>query len=217
MSSPGDIFARLAAEAAAFAPDTQVVRRSESDARAERRARLHDAGCLGPLPEEDVERLVAGTCYRTEALDLVRQWYHQRPHIPDPFCFLVMFGEQGVGKTVSGFWLLGELGGRYVTAEQLRKRARGDTFRDRQWFEEMLKARVLVIDDAGTEMNADEARSVMFEVVHHRQGLPNAWTLLPTNISAEEFVERYDERTVARLRHLGRFASVEGPDRRRRG
>jgi DNA replication protein DnaC len=184
--------------------------------RAVRSERFSTSGLQGPVPADVVEALISGEkLERTRALEAVVHWKRVRGKVSRPFSVMVLVGETGVGKTVAGAWLVLELGGMYVSAEELRKRATSKQREDRAWFERVLGAKVLVIDDAGTERDLDDARVAMFEVVNTRQGLHRGWTLITGNLAHADFRARYGKRTCRRVEDQGVFIEVEDVDRRR--
>jgi hypothetical protein len=176
----------------------------------------------GPaVTPEDRAALIRGTLRRSvHSLGLVMSWHERfhgrRPgaHVP----IVVLLGPTGRGKTVAGAWLIAEEGGKYVSALELAKRLCTMHWRDANWSAEVLSARVVVLDDVGTEPESDRdaAIAAMFEFVNKRQALAKAFTLITANLTRAEFDARYGERTVARIMHSGRFVEAKGQDLRRK-
>ena len=196
--------------------EAEVERESRLLVRAAREERLEAA--RGVVPEEDFEALVRNEeLAPTAALVAVRGWRKNRASLESPMTMLVILGETGRGKTVASLWLMAELGGVYVTAEELRRLSRSYGGRDRDDLDRLIKARVLVVDDVGTEQDEESAASAMFEVVNRRMGLARGWTILTGNLTTAQFQARYGERTTRRIHHQGAFVEVSGGDLRRGG
>lgn len=220
-------FRELAESAAASAPTRE---------QAEAAARADAAGELARLREErldparefsagavilpaDRAAIVRGTLRETHALRMVRAWHalYREAIGPGPRrawpAFLTLYGPRGRGKTLAGAWLLATEGGLYVSADELVRRASSTHWRDTEWVARVLAARVVVLDDVGTE--GADARAPMFDFVNRRQGLARALTLITSNLAGRaDFVGRYDDRVVERLEHAGRMVAVQGDDLR---
>lgn len=122
--------------------------------------------------------------------------------------FLVLAGQVGCGKTVAACSALDQRGGLFVKAAGVT-RARFD---DSAWAK-VLSARVLVVDDLGTE-SLDQggwAAGALAELFDHRYDW-QAKTVLTTNLDTEPFRARYCEadggRFLSRLREAGIFEVV---------
>lgn len=220
-------FLELAEEAAKTAPTREELAEHDAAAMADTRSdrldpeREFSAGAA--ILPADREAIVRGTLAKTHALRVVEAWrglYRggderslatRREFVP----FLTLYGPTGLGKTVAGAWLLAYEGGLYVSVEELRRRLTSGHWRDASWADQVLRARVVVLDDVGTEDG--DARAAMFELVNRRQGLARAMTLITSNlVCRDDFVQRYDERVVRRLEHAGRMVECKGTDMRRR-
>lgn len=153
----------------------------------------------------------ARPCRDYHADSIVKRWLAQVENIgtfgriPQ---FLALCGGTGKGKTVACAWAIAELGtGTAVAAIDLMqaRRERDRALRD---------ARLLVIDDLGTE-DCEPARfgAALCAVVNQRQR-GGRLTLVTTNLSRHALSARYDERTIHRMRALGYFADVLGRNMR---
>jgi DNA replication protein DnaC len=192
-------------------------RRRMREKRVAREERFSSSGLMGPVPADVVEALITGEkLVKSRALEAVVHWRQMRHKATRPFAVMVLVGDTGVGKTVAAAWLLLELGGMYVTAEEMRKRATSKHRDDRTWFEKVLGSKVLVVDDVGTERDLEDARVALYEVVNARQGLHRGWTLILGNLAREVFRERYGKRTCRRIEDQGVFIEIEDVDRRRK-
>ena len=211
-------FLAIAASAIATAPSDRAVSQAAAPLEAaQREARLTESGIRGAITDADVAALVADDIGQTHALVTVQRWLNARSSSSTrPLSVLVLVGQTGRGKTVAGAWLLARIGGRYVTAETLRRVVVSTHFRDSQVLEHLLNSRCVVLDDAGGEHDANSAAAAMFELVNRRAGHARAWTLITSNLPKPEFCERYGERTVRRIEHQGAIVEVSGADLRRK-
>lgn len=209
-----ELFKRLADEASQNAlSDEELARERVLSTQALREERLE--GVRGVIPDDDYARLVTGDLKQTDALMAIKRWHETRPLMKSPFSMMVLLGEPSRGKTLAAGWLLAEVGGFYITAEELRRLYRGYGVVSEARLDRLLKSRCLVVDDVGTELEEESAQSAIFEVVNRRQGLHRGWTVFTGNITTQEFAMRYGDRTVRRIQHQGAFAEVGGPDLRR--
>lgn len=136
---------------------------------------------------------------------------------------LVLLGGTGTGKSVAaaslmvsdapaymGSW---RVTGRVCTSGEMARLATSSWSEDVAKFESMLAyPGLLIVDDVGTERDAEKARHSLFEVVNARQSLGR--TVLTGNLTAEGLKARICERTVSRLRQSGTVVSVKGEDGR---
>jgi DNA replication protein DnaC len=212
-----DFFSAIAEEAKAFAPSDEEARKAEQRLDMQQREpRLDESGIRGSITEEDFRAICAGSLQDTHALRTVQRWVNARSSgSTRPLSTLVLVGLTGRGKTVAGAWLLAKLGGRYITAEALRRVVVGSHWRDAATLVDLLNTRCVVVDDAGGEHEANGAKAAMFELVNKRVGHGSAWTLITANLTAAEFAERYGERTIRRIEHQGAIVEVSGDDLRR--
>lgn len=216
-------FAAMAEQARKTAPTEQEVKRSlERLEPQQRETRLIESGVHGAITSEDMACLIRGTGFlQTSALTACQSWVEDRTDpnyvMPRPFNIAVLVGLTGRGKTFAGAWLNSVLGGRYATAETVRRAFEGKNWRDAVMLEPFMNSRCVVVDDAGGEMDANTAAAAMFELVNRRAGDSRAWTLITANLTKDDFIARYGERTVRRIEHVGHIIEVEGADLRRRG
>lgn len=211
-------FLALAEAAMGSAPSPEAVRRSQEREAAElREARLVESGVRGAITDEDCERIVADSQLETHAIRSVKRWLNVRSgSATKPMTTLVLVGLTGRGKTVAGAWLLARIGGRYATAETLRRSVVSTHWREAAPLEQLINTRCVVIDDAGGELDANSAAAAMFELINRRSGHSRSWTLVTANMPHEEFRERYGERTIRRIEHQGAIIEVAGDDLRRK-
>lgn len=160
------------------------------------------------LRAEDLDDLRHGRLKDSRHLTVVRAWV-ERSSKP----ILCIAGAQGTGKSFAAGWALAELGGAYLQANDLVRLARG-SWRDRELLEDKLRARLLVLDDLGTEDELDSMHGPLLDLVDRRQGRP--WlTLITVNLLAPALRERYPEpRLWSRLDACWVYVASTGPDLR---
>lgn len=178
----------------------EQVEQAESRARRQRRV---DAGAW-PITSRDRKAIVHGTLEPRKALRACERWYRLAD---DKGVFLAMIGERGQGKTVAACWLLAQYGGYYVDAPELVRLRSSWNDKDRERYDYLLHARLLVIDDLGTEVLDDDARATFAQVVNRRQA--DCKTMLTGNMTFEVMAQRYDERAIERIQHSGIIAELD--------
>lgn len=123
---------------------------------------------------------------------------------------LLLLGDVGVGKTYLTNCIAGKLlqSGHsviYFTAFQLFETLAKYTFHSydademvRSAQEDIFSCDLLVIDDLGTEMTNTFVSSQLFRIVNERN-LRKKSTVISTNLSLEDLIEKYSERTFSRI------------------
>jgi DNA replication protein DnaC len=162
-----------------------------------------------PVTASDLDLLARDALTDTRALKAVRQW-----HSGD--CpLLVLSGPVGRGKSVAAAAALLECAGRYVRASTLARlylAQFGDEVEQRERLVET--DGVLVVDDIGTERNAEAMAVALVEVLDaRRRGSRSLWI---TNLSRADFEQRYrDARLLSRLAQSAQWCTDVGADLRR--
>jgi len=217
MNKP-DFLAIAEAAMAAAPPREDVIQRiAQREACELRESRLTDSGVRGAITDEDFDWIVQDAIpHETHALRAVRLWMAVRSGSAKPLTTLALTGLTGRGKTLAGAYIVSQLGGRYVTAEDLRRLVVGTHWREGAELERLLNARCVVVDELGGELDASTAAAAVLKLVNRRSGSGRAWTLLTANLPEPEFRERYGERTVRRIEHRGAIIEVAGEDLRRK-
>lgn len=121
---------------------------------------------------------------------------------------MIIYGETGLGKTFltnciakalldQGHTVL------YLSANDLFERVLGDyLINKKKHLEELYKyiynSELLIIDDLGTETTNTFICSQLFEVINQR-GLSGKSTIISTNLTLQEFQNRYSERIMSRI------------------
>lgn len=224
--NPGDtpskpnFFEALAADESAWRSVEEVKKEQEQLDREAREENLldHRCGVVGAITAEDRQAIITGQgLLRTHALAACQRWFNVRSGSSSrPMSMMALVGLSGRGKTMAAAWLLARVGGRYVTAETMRRAFVSTHWRDAGKFDELVAQRCLVIDEAGCELDGTTALAAMNELINRRLGLERAWTLITANIIEEEFRQRYGDRTIRRIEHMGAIIQVKGDDLRRR-
>lgn len=182
----------------------------ETNAQRERARRYSEAGFR--LPDHVAAALHAGELEATDAMKRVREWYRS----PTRSAWLCLSSGAGTGKTVAGADLYCSTYGRWATAGEI-VRVFSAMFGEQYELQEKYRnARLLVIDDVGTESDAARMLNVLLELLDARPSAAATPTLITTNLTRKAFAERYaNERLMSRLAQLVQWASVSGSDMRR--
>ncbi|MFA5943155.1 MAG: ATP-binding protein [Candidatus Thermoplasmatota archaeon] len=168
------------------------------DAKAAARAHLKAAG----VPERCVLTIDTGA-RKTEAVEAVRLFLASKA------TFLLLSGRPGCGKSTAAALALMGGGGVFVRATEASRLSLFDAL-DRDRSREMAQARMLVLDDMGTEILHDGWRSLLDDLLDRRYGAMRR-TVITTNLlpaSDDEvknpsFRARYGARVADRIRHDG--------------
>lgn len=147
------------------------------------------------------------------AYDVVRDWYASKS-----WCLLLL-GGVGCGKSTAAGWFVvtaAKKGAvsmwvRAVEASRMSAFGAEAEARFRAWRE----ADCLVLDDLGTELMTPTWQQALDDILDYRYQ-HSLETMLPTNLSADEFKTRYGERISDRIRHEGTIHSLAAPSMRTR-
>lgn len=153
----------------------------------------------------------------TGALDIVQRWYRSTSKPT-----LIVAGNPGCGKSVAAAWLIAEAGGIWLRAERARRAYVSNFGPDLDKLSEALSARMLVVEDVGTELDSQSFGGFLCELLEQRKSSHHR-TLITTNLGRGAWATMYgDERVASRLGKKGaasetvHWVSVEGPDMRAR-
>lgn len=144
-----------------------------------------------------------------------------REHLPKAIAYVAgqlpvfaLFGVTGQGKTLAAVWAARELltrmpldsmaTGQSTTPalfEPATKLSRLGSYNaaDREWFERLLRVRVLVLDDLGVEMLGSATAPHIDELIDTRINFCRR-TIFTTNLTTTAFKARYGDRIADRLR-----------------
>lgn len=196
--------ARRAAEQSAPTPE-QLMRQCEQDARMARSRALEAAE--PSLTDEDLRLLISDTADLTAPLRAVHGF------MSSPAPLLVLHGGIGTGKTLAACKAIAMRGGHFVSAMDL-----AGIFTSYQRIgrkEELLQARVLVVDDIGQELDASRLTPILTELINRRRshGRRTIWT---SNLSPDDIRLRYaDDRLWSRVSQCVQDEGFAGSDLRR--
>lgn len=208
----GEAVARAMASMSALGPEREAEwreqqARDEAFERATKRATALEP-VRAQLPPAVFNALVREqNLAATEAIAAVQRWLSDRVPV------LALSGNTGCGKTVAMAYALAATGGLWITCAQLTRRSQANFGDEAEEYERTLRARVLLLDDVGTErLPADAVASMLVELLEKRGGLR---TILTTNLSFADFVKRYsDARLRSRLSRI-EWVGCDGEDMRR--
>jgi hypothetical protein len=160
-------------------------------------------------PQSVVETAVTVQPLRsTEALTTVRSFVARTPLLVGGHRLLegvedllVLAGGPGCGKTLAAAWAIGRFGGLFVAASQL-----GDPRFDAN---EAERARLLVIDDAGTEYAGPSGyaahRIAELLILRHAE---RRRSIVTTNLDRARFGAHYGDRLDDRLEESGAYRNL---------
>lgn len=144
--------------------------------------------------------------------------------------FLLLLGVPGTGKTTAAGWVLSQLWAsygdppiRHFLASNGRMVVADDLARLSYFGPEAAKTRlrlervpVLVVDELGAEQRTDGWVATLNALVNERYGSKRR-TVLVSNLSTQEFGERYGRRVLDRIAEDGRGVVLTPADRMRKG
>lgn len=195
--------------------DSYRISRAELERRKRRDEREQRLWRIGGVVTARMERaIVADELLETPALAAVRAWLAAGPAGEREHPFLVLHGESSRGKTVAAIWALANYGGRFVSAEELKRLKRSFNEHDVEEYRKTLKSGLVVLDDLGVERASDDDEEATYTFVNQRQR--NALTIVTTNLTVPQLAQRYGGRTFTRLRQLADFEHAVGRDLRAR-
>lgn len=179
--------------------DRERVKRAAERVRNAELARIGTA----PVRRELLAAIADDALTATPALDAARDWLEAgTPSI------LVMLGGVGTGKTVAAAWCIARcVGGQYMKMRDVANLYRAGFGEEHERFVALTKSGFLAIDELTTERDVDLGRAALHELVDER-GSRGLLTLLMANRTAAELKERYDARTIDRLRADARIVRL---------
>jgi len=137
-----------------------------------------------------------------KALDLLKKWCSRYPNITKTN--INILGGSGTGKTFMLECVANELINKsavvcYKTAFELNELARLYHIGKSYEFSDCMQAEVLIIDDLGTEPTLKNVtKEYLYNLINVRQ-TNNKPTLISSNLSLDNILDRYDERIFSRL------------------
>lgn len=130
---------------------------------------------------------------------------------------LYFYGDTGTGKTYTAialgkhfkkyhFTTLGDI----VREMRALKSAAGE----KQYIDDLVNTRHLIIDDLGGEKITDFAYTVLFEILNKRLERNPVAMIITTNMYLNELAELTDKRATSRIAELCHIIQFTGPDLR---
>ena len=127
---------------------------------------------------------------------------------------LLFYGPTGLGKTFLANCIAKSLldKGKVVIYQtsfkifELLEEIRFQNSRNKEQADLLFEADLLIIDDLGTEMTNTFTNSELFNIINSRL-LSNKKTIISTNLTPKEIMDRYDDRIFSRL--FSRFTALK--------
>lgn len=161
-----------------------------------------------PVRRDLLDAIIDGNLRATPALNAARAWADEYPRKPT----LVLLGGVGSGKTTAAAWLMvTHRDAKYIKMRDVANLFRAGFGDDKAAFDALLTVGFLVVDELTTERDVDLGRAALHEVIDERQA-KNRPTLLCANRTGQEIAERYDARTMDRLREGAKVVRLREAD-----
>jgi DNA replication protein DnaC len=178
-----------------------------------RSARLERSGVLTELSDDVRVHILADQLGVHEAVEATRKWMSDRARKP----WLVLSGKTGTGKTVAAADALAEEGGVFVSAEEVVVAFASMFGVESEKRERMLRSRLLVLDDVGTEKDKDRMLDALVALLSRRASATLTPTILTLNLNAKSFRERYEnERLLSRFSQSVHWVALQTKEDMRR-
>lgn len=161
-------------------------------------------------PEALVELVAHGPLDKTlPVMDELAEWQKSKRRI------VILSGPVGVGKTVGGVrWLMnhGGISPCFTRAGDFEARGRYS----HAWRSEWQNASGMVLDDMGAEYKDAKGNLLAdLDTLIDTYAVGRGKLVITTNLSWDDFQERYEERISSRIVGSAKWVNVAGPDRRR--
>ena len=158
---------------------------------------------LSIIPDEQAEGQRISQRELSDAVrGLCEEWADNYPNITRHT--VVLSGKSGLGKTFLMHAMAHRLAERgfsvlMVSAFQFLQTARKSFFENDEGLDELIGTPILMLDDVGSEpLMKNITIEALFNLINERQNRGLS-TVLSTNLSIEEFRDRYSERIVSRI------------------
>ncbi len=137
---------------------------------------------------------------------------------------VLMIGGVGVGKTYKAAQIYNIFGksrdfidvSEYLREANRRKwlKTTDASERYREWIDEVMNAKLLVLDDLGIEKADEQNASIIREIIQRRYN-DASMTIITTNLNGKELEARYSARLISRVYEDYQVIVMKGADRRR--
>ena len=140
---------------------------------------------------------------------------HARAYVESDRRILVLCGAPGTGKSTAATWIADRVEARAPRFVKAQALARAGLY-DRELSEQLDKARLLVVDDLGTEfLDAKGCFQTVIDEVVDSFYSSLRHLLITTNLDAKTFAARYGARIWSRVCEVGKVATCGATDLRR--
>ena len=198
------------ARAAAADRGEEFEARQLTEERDERLRRLDASGCR---VTDMVRKAIAFELLDdTPARQAIRAWVADPNRKP----WLILSGGTGCGKSVAVAEAMARYRGTYARSDDV-VRVFSSLWDSADAQKRMREARLLAIDDLGTEFEFERMQPALLELLDARAGGAQPATIVTTNLTRGAMAERYaHERILSRLSERAHWVTVQGPDLRKR-
>ena len=135
---------------------------------------------------------------------------------------LLLMGKTGLGKTFlcnsiarkvldEGFTVIYISAGRLFKTLQDEQFNRNDEEEQESFYDDVLTADLLIIDDLGTEFSTTLVNSQFFNIINERMTNRRP-TVISTNLTPERIKEQYSDRVLSRMTDEFEFLTLTGDD-----
>jgi hypothetical protein len=184
--------------------DEQARIEAERDARCRRANRADLLDRVGVcLPDKALDALLDGRHDDRDAIRLALEWWRTRSRP-----WHVLSGPGDIGKTFAAAAVVDAAnGGVFLWSQDL---VRALSSRDAAERERVIRAKLVVIDDLGTEEDAVRMQQALIELLDKRSSARSRPTLVTTNLTKKAFVGLYpNTRLRRRMRDLVEWTDLQ--------
>lgn len=192
-------------------------------------ARIESLWVKRGAPQAEVRMVMRDRLTETPALGFAKEWLVSMLK-EDARAILVMAGPKGVGKTVAAVYAMMKCSPAAPVGFSAWPESQAPRFRhasdvaelgvfgsddDKKARAELKRCKTLVVDDLGAEYMTEQCKVLWDSLVNARYGSAGA-TILTTNLTHDQFANRYGERVFDRIRGRGEWYDIDGESMRGR-
>ena len=126
---------------------------------------------------------------------------------------LFIFGGTGTGKTYALYALTVKFGMKIRNYSNILERVYNDLNNKYYYLKSISDDKYVVIDDIGTEKHTEYNQDILYTLINDVY-MAKKRLFISTNLTPEEFEEKYGERIFSRLCEMCEFVEFTGPDKR---